>query len=161
MNKAMNTTDHADVVIMPPLLFLGALAAGALLSFVMPIGPTPGSANALALTVGATFVAIGFALAALSVRNFRLAGTSIVPSETATALVATGPYRFTRNPIYIGFVLAYFGFAIMLTSMWVLLLLIPVLAILQRGVVLREEVYLERQFGDAYRKYKARVPRWL
>ena len=57
--------------------------------------------------------------------------------------------------------LAYFGFAIILTSMWVLLLLIPVLAILQRGVVLREEAYLERQFGDAYRKYKARVPRWL
>lgn len=161
MNKAMNSTDHADVVIMPPLLFLGALALGALLSFVVPIGPTPGSANRLALTVGATFVLIGFALAALSVRNFHLAGTSVVPSEPATALVATGPYRFTRNPIYIGFVLAYFGFAIMLTSMWVLLLLIPVLAILQRGVVLREEAYLERQFGDAYRNYRARVPRWL
>ena len=157
----MHTTDHADVAIMPPLLFLGALAAGALLSLVVPIGPGIGSANALALTVGATFVLIGFALAGLSARNFRLAGTSFVPSEPTTALVATGPYRFTRNPIYIGFVLAYFGFAIMLTSMWVLLLLIPVLAILQRGVVLREEVYLKRQFGDAYRKYKARVPRWL
>jgi protein-S-isoprenylcysteine O-methyltransferase Ste14 len=161
MNSTDHATEHADVAIMPPLLFLGALAAGAVLSFLVPIGPGLGSANALALTVGLTFVGIGFALAALSVRNFRLAGTSIVPGETATALVATGPYRFTRNPIYIGFVLAYFGFAIMLTSMWVLLLLIPVLAILQRGVVLREEAYLERQFGDAYRKYKARVPRWL
>ena len=157
----MNTTDHADVVVMPPLLFLGALAAGAFLSFVVPIGPTPGSANALALTVGITFVLIGFAIVALSARNFRLAGTSVVPGETATALVATGPYRFTRNPIYIGFLLAYFGFAIMLTSMWALLLLVPVLAILQRGVVLREEEYLERQFGETYRKYKARVPRWL
>ena len=157
----MNANDHAEVAIMPPILFLGALAAGALLSFLMPIGPGLGSANALALTVGLTFVLIGFALVALSVRNFRIAGTSVVPSEPATALVATGPYRFTRNPIYIGFILAYFGFAIVLTSMWVLLLLIPVLVILQRGVVLREEAYLERQFGDAYRKYKARVPRWL
>ncbi|HEX5932214.1 MAG TPA: isoprenylcysteine carboxylmethyltransferase family protein [Methyloceanibacter sp.] len=157
----MNANDHAEVAIMPPILFLGALAAGALLSFLIPIGPGLGSANALALTVGLTFVLIGFALVARSVHNFRLARTSVVPSEPATALVATGPYRFTRNPIYIGFVLAYFGFAIVLTSMWVLLLLIPVLVILQRGVVLREEAYLERKFGDVYCKYKARVPRWL
>ena len=157
----MNATDHAEVTVMPPLLFLGALALGSVLSLVVPIGPGPGSANALALTVGLTFVAIGFALVALSVRNFRRAGTSVVPTEPATTLVVTGPYRFTRNPIYVGFVLAYFGFAIVLTSMWVLLLLIPVLGILQRGVVAREEDYLERQFGEAYRKYKARVPRWL
>jgi len=157
----MNTTDAADVVIKPPFLFLGALGLGCLLSLIVPIGPGLGQANWLALAVGFTFVAIGFAIAALSVRNFRLAGTSVVPGEPSTALVVTGPYRFTRNPIYIGFVLAYFGLAIMLTSMWVLLLLIPVLLVLQRGVVEREEVYLERQFGEAYRKYKARVPRWL
>ncbi len=157
----MNEADHAEVAIMPPLLFLGALALGTLLSFLVPIGPKPGSANAQALAIGVTFVLIGFALVALSLRRFRHAGTSVVPGEPATALVLAGPYRFTRNPIYIGFVLAYFGFAVMLTSMWVLLLLIPVLAILQRGVVVREEAYLERQFGDTYRKYKARVPRWL
>jgi protein-S-isoprenylcysteine O-methyltransferase Ste14 len=153
--------DHAEVAIKPPLLFLGALALGALLSLVIPLGPRLASPNGLALTVGLTFVAIGFALAGLSVRNFRLAGTSVVPGEPSTALVVTGPYHFTRNPIYIGFVLAYFGLSILLTSLWVLLLLIPVLLILQRGVVDREESYLERHFGDAYRKYKARVPRWL
>jgi protein-S-isoprenylcysteine O-methyltransferase Ste14 len=157
----MNEADHAEVAIMPPLLFLGALALGTLLSFLIPIGPKPGSANANALMSGAAFVAIGFGLVALSFRRFRLAGTSVVPGEPAAALVVAGPYRFTRNPIYIGFVLAYFGFAVMLTSTWVLLLLIAVLPILQSGVVLREEAYLERQFGDAYRKYKARVPRWL
>lgn len=157
----MSKTDAADVAIKPPLLFLGALALGCTLSFIVPIGPGLGQANTLALVVGLIFVAIGFALAALSVRNFRLAGTSVVPGEPSTALVATGPYQFTRNPIYIGFALAYFGLAVMLTSMWVLLLLIPVLFILQRGVVEREEIYLERRFGDAYRKYKSRVPRWL
>ncbi|MBC8020240.1 MAG: isoprenylcysteine carboxylmethyltransferase family protein [Methyloceanibacter sp.] len=157
----MNATDHAEVAVMPPLLFLGALALGSVLSLAVPIGPGPGSANALALTAGLTFVLIGFTLVALAVRNFRFAGTSVVPGEPATTLVVTGPYRFTRNPIYVGFVLAYFGFAIVLTSMWVLLLLIPVLVILQRGVVAREEDYLERQFGEAYRKYKTRVPRWL
>jgi protein-S-isoprenylcysteine O-methyltransferase Ste14 len=155
------TADYAEVAIKPPLLFLGALALGALLSLVIPLGPRLASPNGLALTVGLIFVAIGFALAALAVRNFRRAGTSIVPGEPSTALVVTGPYHVTRNPIYIGLVLTYFGLAIILTSLWVLLLLIPVLIVLQRGVVEREEDYLERQFGDAYRKYKARVPRWL
>src|SRR5262245_47939391 len=157
----MNANDHADVAVMPPLLFLGALMGGALLSYLVPIGPGLGSANGLALAVGLIFVTLGFALVALSARNFHRASTSVVPSEPSTALVTTGPYRFTRNPIYIGFVLAYFGFAIVLTSMWVLLLLIPVMAVMQRGVVVREEAYLAGKFGDAYRKYQARVPRWL
>jgi protein-S-isoprenylcysteine O-methyltransferase Ste14 len=111
--------------------------------------------------VGLAFVLLGVALAVVSVRSFHVAGTSVVPGEPSTALVVTGPYAFTRNPIYVGFVLAYFGLAIVLTSLWVLLLLIPELAILQCGVVEREEIYLERQFGDAYRRYQARVPRWL
>jgi protein-S-isoprenylcysteine O-methyltransferase Ste14 len=157
----MTVTDSADVVIKPPLLFLGALALGCLLSLIIPIGLGLGEANSLVLIVGLAFVVVGFALAALSVYRFRLAGTSVVPGEPATALVVEGPYRVTRNPIYIGFVLAYLGLAIVLTSLWVLLLLTPVLIILQRGVVEREEAYLERQFGKAYREYKARVPRWL
>jgi protein-S-isoprenylcysteine O-methyltransferase Ste14 len=157
----MSTTDHADVVIKPPFLFLGALAIGCLLSLIVPIGPGLGSANGVALATGLTFVVIGFALGALSVRAFHLAGTSVVPGETSTALVPYGPYKITRNPIYIGFILAYFGLAILLTSVWVLLLLIPVLIILQRGVVEREETYLEREFGEPYLKYKAQVPRWL
>ena len=157
----MTATDRAEVAIKPPVLFLGALALGALLSLVIPLGPRLASPNGQALAVGLVFVAIGFALAGLSVRNFRRAGTTVVPGEPSTALVVTGPYHVTRNPIYIGLVLMYFGLAIVLTSLWVLLLLIPVLVVLQRGVVEREEDYLERQFGEAYRKYKARVPRWL
>jgi protein-S-isoprenylcysteine O-methyltransferase Ste14 len=154
-------TDRAEVAIKPPLLFMGALMLGALLSLIIPLGPRLASPNGLALAVGVTFVVIGFALAAFSVRSFRRAGTSVVPGEPSTALVVNGPYRVTRNPIYIGLVLIYFGLAIILTSLWVLLLLIPVLFILQRGVVEREEVYLGRQFGEAYRRYQARVPRWL
>ncbi|HEU4476122.1 MAG TPA: isoprenylcysteine carboxylmethyltransferase family protein [Methyloceanibacter sp.] len=155
------TDDAADVAIKPPFLFLGALALGCLLSLILPIPPGLAQPNTLALAAGLTFVAIGFTLAALSVRRFQLAGTSVVPGEPSTALIVNGPYAFTRNPIYIGFVLAYFGLAIMLTSLWVLILLIPVWVILQRGVVEREESYLERQFDEPYRQYKARVPRWL
>jgi protein-S-isoprenylcysteine O-methyltransferase Ste14 len=157
----MRTTDFADVAVKPPLLFGGALALGYVLSLYFPLGPGLAQANALALTVGITLIALGFALTIRSVQMFRRAGTNVVPGKPATALVTAGPYRFTRNPIYIGFVLVYFGLSIVLTSMWVLLLLFPTLVILHRGVVKREEAYLERKFGDAYRAYKARVPRWL
>lgn len=153
--------DGADVAIKPPFLFLGALMLGCLLSLVLPIPPGLAQANKLAVLAGSAFAAAGFALAAFSARSFGLAGTSVVPGEPSTALVTTGLYAISRNPIYIGFLLVYLGLAIILTSAWVLLLLIPVLIILQRGVVEREEAYLERQFGEAYRKYKARVPRWL
>jgi protein-S-isoprenylcysteine O-methyltransferase Ste14 len=157
----MRTNDYADVTVKPPLLFGAALALGYVLSLYWPLGPGLASPNALALTVGLLFIVLGFALAIRALQMFRRAGTHVVPGEPATALVTAGPYRFTRNPIYIGFVLVYFGLSIVLTSMWVLLLLIPTLVILQRGVVKREEAYLERKFGDAYRAYKARVPRWV
>jgi protein-S-isoprenylcysteine O-methyltransferase Ste14 len=157
----MRTTDYADVAVRPPLLFGGALALGYVLSRYLPLGPGLASPNALAVTVGLVFIVGGFALAIRSVQMFRRAGTNVVPGQQATALVTAGPYRFTRNPIYIGFVLVYFGLSIVLTSMWVLLLLFPTLVILHRGVVKREEAYLERKFGDAYRAYRARVPRWL
>ncbi len=153
--------DGADVAIKPPFLFLGAFALGCLLSLIIPIGPRLASPNGSALAVGLTFVVLGFALASLSARAFHRAGTEVVPGRPATTLVTTGPYKITRNPIYIGMVLVYFGLALIMTSIWVLLLLIPVLMILQQGVVLQEETYLKRRFGQAYRKYQAHVPRWL
>ena len=157
----MKPKDYAEVAIKPPVLFLGALLLGYLLTRYFPLGPGLATPNGLGLMVGLIFVVAGFALAFLSVRRFRLAGTSVVPGEPAAELVTVGPYRVIRNPIYVGFVLVYFGMAIVLTSLWTLLLLLPVLVILQRGVILREEAYLERRFGDAYRKYAERVPRWL
>jgi protein-S-isoprenylcysteine O-methyltransferase Ste14 len=153
--------DYADVVVKPPILFAGAVLLGCLLSWIVPLGPGLGSANARALAAGGAIALIGFTLMAVSVRQFRQAGTSVIPGEPSAVLLESGPYRFTRNPIYIGFVIFYFGLAIMLTSAWMLLLLIPVLIILQRGVVEREEAYLQAKFGEAYRKYLARVPRWL
>ena len=153
--------DYADVVVKPPLLFAGTLLLGVLLSWLIPIGPFLGSANWRALAAGATIALVGLTIGVLAVGQFRDAGTSVVPGDPATSLVESGPYRFTRNPIYIGFILVYFGLAIMATSVWMLLLLIPVLMVLQRGVVEREEAYLIEKFGEAYRKYQSRVPRWL
>jgi|RhiMetdeSRZDD1v2_1073273.scaffolds.fasta_scaffold1340909_2 protein-S-isoprenylcysteine O-methyltransferase Ste14 len=159
--RLQDMQDHADVVVKPPILFAGAVLLGCLLSWIAPLGPGLGSANTRALAAGGALALIGFALGALSVREFRRAGTSLIPGEPSTVLLESGPYRYTRNPIYIGFVIFYFGLAIMLTSAWMLVLLIPVLIVLQRGVVEREEAYLQVKFGEAYRKYQARVPRWL
>ncbi len=153
--------ERADVAIEPPFLFLGAFALGCLLSLIVPIGPRLASPNGNALAVGFTFIVLGFALAGSAAYAFRRAHTDVVPGRPATALVTTGPYRITRNPIYIGFTLVYFGLSIVMTSLWVLLLLVPTLPVLQQGVVLPEEAYLKRRFGAAYRKYQARVPRWL
>ncbi|MGB6906120.1 MAG: isoprenylcysteine carboxylmethyltransferase family protein [Methyloceanibacter sp.] len=153
--------DYADVVVKPPLLFAGALLLGCLLSWLIPIGPGLGAANGRALAVGGSLALAGLALGVLSIREFRRASTSVVPGEPSTTLLETGPYRFTRNPIYIGLVILYFALAIVLTSAWMLVLLIPVLIVLQRGVVEREEAYLKTKFGDAYRQYQARMPRWL
>jgi protein-S-isoprenylcysteine O-methyltransferase Ste14 len=153
--------DYADVVVKPPALFLGAILLGCLLSWIVPLGPGLGSANMRALAAGGMLALVGLALFVVSVREFRRAGTSVVPGEPSTALLESGPYRYTRNPIYISFTLFYFGLAIMLTSAWLLVLLVPVLIVLQRGVVEREEAYLASKFGEAYRKYQLRVPRWL
>ena len=161
LEMGQDMQDYADVVVKPPILFLGAILLGCLLSWIVPLGPGLGAANALALSVGGALAAVGLALFVVSVREFRRAGTSVVPGEPSTVLLDRGPYRYTRNPIYISFIVFYFGMAIMLTSTWMLLLLIPVLIVLQRGVVEREEAYLQSKFGEAYRKYQARVPRWL
>ncbi len=153
--------DYADVVVKPPILFAGALVLGCLLSWLVPLGPGLGGANLRALAAGAALAIAGLALGLFSIREFKQAGTSVVPGEPSTMLIERGPYKFTRNPIYIGMVILYFGLAVMLTSAWMLLLLIPVLIVLQRGVVEREETYLTAKFGDAYRQFQARVPRWL
>jgi protein-S-isoprenylcysteine O-methyltransferase Ste14 len=153
--------DHADVAIKPPTLFLGALLLGCLLTWLFPIGPGLATPNGTALAAGLGLVAAGMGLTALSARAFARAGTSLAPTRPSAALVMRGPYGITRNPIYIGFVLVFFGLAIVLTSVWLLVLLVPVLFVLERGVVEREEAYLDAKFGATYRKYQARVPRWL
>lgn len=157
----MRTKDYADIAIKPPILFLGALLLGYVLTYLFPIGPGIASPNGLGLMAGLAFMLVGFALAIFPARRFRKAGTSILPGEPSTALVREGMYKATRNPIYIGLILVYFGLCIVLTSVWMLILLIPAVIILHRGVVKREEDYLTWKFGDDYRRYMSQVPRWL
>src|SRR5262249_401305 len=93
--------------------------------------------------------------------TIRNAGTQVETYKPTTTIVASGPYRFTRNPIYLGMVLGLIGLAIAFDSLWILATLVPFYLVIRYGVVAPEEAYLERKFGDVYLGYKSPVPRWL
>ena len=93
--------------------------------------------------------------------TIRKAGTQFDVHKPTTTIVENGPYRFTRNPIYLGVFLSRAGIAIGFDDLWVLATLVPFYFVIRHGVVAREEAYLERKFGTVYRGYKSRVRRWL
>ena len=97
----------------------------------------------------------------LSYREFRAAGTSVRGSERTTTIVRTGPYRFSRNPIYLAFILLVLGLSVWLNNLWLLVTLVPPVAIIALLVIPREERFLERNLPDQYSSYKAQVRRWL
>jgi protein-S-isoprenylcysteine O-methyltransferase Ste14 len=146
------------VIALPPLVYLGFLLLGILTDL---IWPTTLGAFPTRLVLGGAFLATGLVLAAWAVRTFARAGTHVEVYRPATVLVTQGPYRLSRNPIYLGLSVAHVGAAILANSLWALLLLLPALALIRYGVIAREEEYLERRFGEAYRRYKNAVRRWI
>ncbi len=152
---------NAGVRFPPPLLFVLGLLAGWCLS---RLGPGLRLADELSTVLrmaGLLLIAAGFGLAAWGMITFKRARTAIIPNRSATAIVTTGPYRFTRNPMYLGMTLAYLGGALLIGTVWTLLLLPAVIAILYRRVIRREEAYLDAAFPDVYAEYRGRVRRWL
>ena len=150
--------DNPGVVAPPPLVYAGALAAGLLAGRAYPVAFLP---RVIARVLGPSLLAGGFLLIGSGLRAMRRAGTNVDPREPATAIVTEGPYRFTRNPIYVGLTLVYGGVAALANALPAAILLPFVLIVMQRGVIEREERYLERKFGDEYLRYKARVRRWV
>jgi len=152
--------DVAGVIALPPLIFLGFLAAAAVLEAVVPLAVLAAHAFPRYLA-GAVLAAGGFVMILMGTRRFQAAGTNIPPSLPTTALVVDGIYRRTRNPLYLGMTLVYLGVGVAAGSIWAIVLVVPLLWLINAGVIAREERYLERKFGDAYRAYKARVRRWV
>ena len=105
--------------------------------------------------------ALGVLLSVTAVRVFRKAGTSPIPMKPTTALTFEGPYRFTRNPMYLSLALVTLAIALWLDVAWIAVALVAVVLLIDRSVIAREERYLERRFGEPYLAYKARVRRWL
>jgi len=150
--------DSPNVIVLPPLLYVAALAAGLLLSWVVPWSILSSDGR---YWFGGLLAALGVTLAAWGRSVMERAGTNVNPMLPTTALVTTGPFRRSRNPLYVALTLMYVGLALLTNSLWVLALLVPVLLILHYGVVRREERYLEAKFGETYRDYRAHVRRYL
>jgi len=150
--------DHADVIGPPPLLYTAALVIGAGLEW---FWPTAIGLGWLPLVLGAILILAGLAIALLGALALRRAGTAIPPNRPTTELVTDGPYRWSRNPLYLALTLIYAGVGLIADDLWILMLLVPLLLLIHWGVVVREERYLEAKFGEAYRRYKERVRRWL
>lgn len=142
----------------PPLVFLISLVSGAALHLVMPL---PFLSRSFAAPVGVLLVAAAVALFSHSTAKFRLAGTPVPATKPTTEIVRTGPYRFTRNPIYLAFSVFQLGVAFWVNSVWLLATLVGAVALIHFVVIRREERYLEQKFGAAYLDYKRSVCRWL
>jgi len=154
-----DATDTANVIIRPPIAWAVAVLAGLALNWLLPLPFIPVAVPAGGL--GALVFALALALFAWAIVTMTRAGSNVPTSLPSTTIIDTGPYRFTRNPIYLGMMLGLIGLAVALNSLWLLLTLAPFALVIRYGVVAREEAYLERKFGDVYRHYRARVRRWL
>jgi protein-S-isoprenylcysteine O-methyltransferase Ste14 len=160
-NQQDRDTANPGVIMRPPLLYLSGLLLGLALDRVLPLPLVLPGAALVRWTVGGGLILIGLAIWAAGMRNFSRAGTPVPGNQPVRALVTTGIHGWSRNPIYVGMFLFYAGIGFAAHSPWILVLMLPLAITLRYGVVAREEAYLERRFGDAYRDYKARVRRWL
>lgn len=154
-------SDSARVRVPPPALFLGALLAGLAVNEFAGDPGVPVIGDDLANLAGWLLIVFGGGTILSAIGLFRRAGTQAPPWKTTHAIVTDGVYRWTRNPMYLGMAAVSGGVALVADSLLALLALIPVVIVIQREVIAREEAYLEAKFGDTYRRYKASVRRWI
>ena len=152
-------SDSPGVRFPPPLLYIAVLALGLWMGSQYPLLALLSN---LAWGLGGALLAAGIALGPIwGIRTLRAAGTTVRPDRATTKLVTDGPYRFSRNPLYLALSLMYAGIAILVGSVWALVLLIPLTLFISNVVIRREEAYLLRAFGEEYARYKMHVRRWV
>ena len=154
----MHEADTPGPIARPPLIYLGSILVGLALHWRRPVAVVPA---AWAAPLGALLILAAAVVFLLSVRAFRRAGTPIQSVRPTTRIVQTGPYRFSRNPIYLAFTSLHLGVGFWVDSAWLLGTLLLTLVLMSYGVIAREERYLERKFGDEYVRYKTAVRRWF
>jgi protein-S-isoprenylcysteine O-methyltransferase Ste14 len=159
----MNQSERHGTVrrVPPPLLFLLSYIAGEGLHYVAPLPLTRFVSNGASYVIGVLTLVGGIAVVLTCVKMFFAANTTVIPYRRAAKLVTQGPYRATRNPMYVGVALIYLGVAALRAVLWPVLLLPIPLAILNYGVIPQEESLLRGTFGAAYEQYCERVRRWL
>jgi protein-S-isoprenylcysteine O-methyltransferase Ste14 len=160
MTETQNKWGGARVRVPPPLVFLTGVCGGALIdAFAWPLPFSFG--RAARLTVASVVGLVGLLLMASTISWFRRTGQDPQPWKPTPELIARGPYRFCRNPMYIGMSLLQGSAGLFFDRLWILLLVVPALVLVHFTAVLPEERYLAERFGDAYRAYLASVPRYL
>jgi protein-S-isoprenylcysteine O-methyltransferase Ste14 len=155
---AEQSKDTPNVISCPPLVFFGALGVGFLLNWLLPIQTYASESSRI---IGGILGLAGTSFGTWGAYTLRRAGTAVRPDQPVTALVTGGPFRYSRNPLYIGLTTIYVGITITCGEWWPLATLVPALALVHWRIVRREEQYLEGRFGDRYRDYKAHVRRWI
>jgi protein-S-isoprenylcysteine O-methyltransferase Ste14 len=145
-------------MVRPPLVYGAAMVTGVLLELGWPCPFLPRLLGAL---LGSVLVVVAVVIFSASIRKFRMAGTPVPGNQPATAIVRTGPYRFSRNPIYLAFSIFQLGIASWVDSLWLIATLMVAVALMAFVVIPREERYLEMRFGADYLDYKRSVRRWL
>ena len=153
--------DRPAVIVFPPVIPLATLVLAGVLQWLAPLGLIASLGMPMRLVAGLVVAAAGLLTTSAGRRALLRGGTNINPSQPTTALVTDGVFGHTRNPLYVGGSVALCGLALLVGLDWVFLLIIPSCVLLHFAVVRREERYLEQKFGDAYRRYRERVPRYF
>jgi protein-S-isoprenylcysteine O-methyltransferase Ste14 len=154
----LDQPDKPRIAIFPPLLMA--------LGFLTTVGlhwlwPLPIPSKSVAFWIGVVVSVLGVGLAAWGRITLVKGGTNVSPLKPTTAIVLAGPYRFTRNPLYMGGMTLLLGLSLAIGTWWGFVVIVPVFYILHHCVILREEQYLERKFGDSYVRYRSAVRRYL
>jgi protein-S-isoprenylcysteine O-methyltransferase Ste14 len=155
------TNDRPRLIVFPPVILLLVLGLATALQWLAPLGMLTRFDQTSRTIVGGVVLLGGAALAWVGARTLVRRGTNFIPTRPALALATDGIYAWTRNPMYVGGAPLMLGLAIVLALDWVPLLMVPAWFLLHFGIVRREEAYLEARFGEAFRRYKARVPRYV
>ena len=150
--------DRAGVIAPPPLIFLGFVLVGLALEY---LWSAPLLGQTAQYVVAAVLIAVAFLIAIPTFVQFAKAKTHVDPYKPVTAIITQGPFRLTRNPLYLGMAIIQLGIAAAVDGIWIAVLVIPTIAVLNAGVIAREERYLEQKFGEEYLAYKAAVRRWV
>ena len=152
-------SNHPKIIAPPPRLYICTFLIGVALHIIYP--DTITDEKITTAIIGTALALISVGLVTWSFATMRSAKTSPNPYQPSAALVTQGPFKFSRNPIYVVMTGFYVGIAIIVNSAWILLLVMPLLALMQWGVIKREEIYLAKLFGETYTTYKTCVRPWL
>jgi len=154
----MKENDNPGVIAPPPLILLCFLLLGYLLNRLYPLAILDAPLN---IIISAVFFAYAALTAGLAFYYMKKAGTNIKTRLPTEAIVTTSVFSYTRNPIYLSMVILLLAFALLFNALWIAIMIPAFMFVMQKGVIEREEAYLERKFGDEYLRYKKRVRRWI